>query len=143
METKKVKKMVPAVIDQLMMWIMIFVSFVGILFLVIDYSLIMRIKGNIDLISQYSARMIALGKTEDETATAINNIKLSYFATVSGGSIVCTTDAIGTYQVIFNVTGSYVDTKILAQQNSLVSKKVVFNEVSSDEITCNLTLNKQ
>ena len=143
METKKVKKMVPAVIDQLMMWIVIFVSFVTILFFVIDYSMIMRIKGNIDLMSQYAARMISLGNTEDEVASSLNNIKINYFADISGGDIVCNTSATGTYQVIFNLTGLYVDTNILDQQNNILSKKVVFNEINSDEIECSLTLQKQ
>ncbi len=145
MEQKVKTKMVPAIIEQIMMWMIIFVSFVTLLFLVIDYSLVMRIKGNMDLLSEYGARMVSLGnKTDDEIATRLNTMKNDYFADISGNNIACTTDEnAGTYQVIFNLNGSYVDTNILEPQNNMTSKRVVFNESSSGEIVCNLTLVKE
>ena len=143
MEQKQKNKMIPALIDQVMMWMIIFVSFVVILFMVIDYSSIMRIKGNVDIMAEYAARMIALGKSEDEVATNLNNMKNSYFANISGANISCSSSTTETYQVIFNITGLYDDVKVLNIQNDIASKRVVFNEVSSDQIECNLVLTKQ
>jgi len=143
MATKKIKKMTPAIVDQIMLWTVIFVSFVVILFLVIDYSMIMRIKGNLDLLSQYSARMIAIGTQKEDIVAQLNNIKLSYFTNIISDDITCVTSSTGTYQVIFNVNGLYDSTNILNPQNALSSKSVVFNEINSDEIECTLTLSKQ
>ena len=144
MATKKVKKMIPAMIDQMMMWMIIFVSFVVLLFLVVDYSMVMKIKGNIDLMTEYSARMISLGNTHDDIAIKLNNMKLSYFADIAGADISCDAPVdSGSYQVIFNITGLYDDTNILNPQNSIQSKRVVFNEIDSTKIECYLTLTKQ
>ena len=144
METKKVKKMVPAIIDQMMMWMIIFVGFVVLLFLVVDYSMVMKIKGNIDLMSEYSARMVSLGNTNDDIATKLNSMKLSYFSDIAGGDISCDTPVdSNAYQVIFNITGLYTDTNILDPQNSIISRRVVFNEIDSNTIECYLTLTKQ
>ena len=142
--TEKIKtNMKKAVVDQILLWTVIFVSFVTILFLVIDYSMIMRVKGNADLMSQYSARMIAIGKTNDEIATQLNSMKLDYFATVAGTDISCTSSALGSYKVIFTVNGLYTDTHILNNRSTISSRSAVFNELSTDEIECTLTLNKQ
>ena len=143
MATKKIKKMTPAIVDQIMLWTVIFVSFVVILFLVIDYSMIMRIKGNLDLLSQYSARMMAIGTQKEDIVAQLNNIKLSYFADIVSDDITCITSNTGTYQIIFNVNGLYDSTNILNPQNALSSKSVVFNEINSDELECTLTLSKQ
>lgn len=136
-------RMIPAVIDQVLMWIVVFMGFVTIFFLVVDYSSIVRIKGNIDLMSEYAAKMIALGKDTEDISTRLNNMKSGYFAEISGANITCNITTTGSYQVIFNLTGSYIDTRIMDAQNSIVSKRVVFNEMNSDEIECSLTLTKQ
>ncbi len=143
MENKQNIIMVPAIIEQIILWIVIFIGFVTFLFMVIDYGNVMRIKGNVDLMAEYGARMLSLGKTTDEVASGLNAIKIVYFAPISGGDITCTTTATGNYQMIFTVTGLYTDAKILNQQDAISSKKVVFNERNSDEIDCSLTLTKQ
>ncbi len=135
--------MVPAIIEQIILWIVLFVSFITFFFMVIDYGNIMRIKGNVDLMAEYGARMVGLGKTSQEIAQSLNNIKSDYFATITEDDIECTTTASGNYQAIFTARGLYTDTKILEQRGDIASKKVVFNERSSDEIDCSLTLTKQ
>jgi Flp pilus assembly protein TadG len=135
--------MIPAVIEMVILWMVLFVSFVIFLFMVIDYGSIMRVKGNVDLLAEYGARMLSLGKTPDEVASGLNNIKNVYFASIGDGDIICSSTATGNYQVIFTVTGLYTDTKILTQRDAIVSKRVVFNERSSDETNCVLTLTKQ
>lgn len=143
METKQIKRMKKAIVDQIMLWTTVFVSFVVILFLVVDYSMVMRMQGNMELMSQYGARMTAIGKSETEIATQLNNMKVSYFGTISGGDIVCTTTTDGSYKIIFNITGLYTDTNILNPRDTLTSSSAVFNELTTDEVECNLTLTKQ
>lgn len=145
METKtnKIKRFKKAVVDQILLWTIIFVSFVVILFTVVDYSMIMRTQGNIELMSQYGARMIAIDKTEGEIATELNGMRSSYFANIAGGDIVCTVTADGSYKTIFTITGLYIDTNILTARNNLTSTSAVFNESGSDRVSCTLTLTKQ
>lgn len=137
--------MVSAYIEQVLMWLVIFVGFVTFLFFVIDYSNVMRIKGNMDLMTEYAANMVALGKTDDEIVERINDMKSGYFADAVVGSGLCTTDSTPSsaeeYQIIFTITGSYLDTKVLNPVNSIVTRRVVFNDISSDKIDCSLTIN--
>lgn len=137
------KRMVPAVIEQIILWIVLFISFVSFLFMVIDYGNIMRVKGNIDLMAEYGARMFALGKTTDEVAASLNNIKINYFAPIDGDTIECTQTENGNYQILFTVSGGYDEVKVLEKKDDIISKKVVFNERNSNEIDCSLTLTKQ
>ena len=143
METKQKSKMKKAIVEHIMLWTTIFVSFVVILFLTVDYSMVMRMKGNTDLMSQYAARMMAIGKSEDEIATGLNGMRVNYFTSVTGSDITCTTTENGTFKVIFNVVGLYTDTNILTSRDSFTSTSAVFNELSTDEIECSLTLTKQ
>ncbi|QOG12537.1 hypothetical protein [Arcobacter sp. FWKO B] len=127
-------------IDQIMLWLLLFALFVSFLFFVIDYSSAIRVKDNCDSIADYGARMKGLGNEESTIASGINQIKIDYFPTISGGDIVCTEDSsTENYQVIFNVYATY-NSKFLPSSN-IHAKKVVFNEVNKSQITCNLTLN--
>jgi len=143
MEQNKINNMLKAYIDQILMWLIIFIGFVTFLFLVIDYSNVMRIKGNIDLMSEYSARMVALDTSNEDIADKLNNMKSPYFANVDALDITCTTTTSGTYQVIFNIYASYDGTKVLDPVSNMKSRRVVFNDRGSDEIECDLTLIKQ
>ncbi|MEA3553646.1 MAG: hypothetical protein U9R39_04470 [Campylobacterota bacterium] len=143
MEQNKINRMVKAYIDQILMWLIIFIGFVTFLFLVIDYSSVMRIKGNLDLMSEYGARMVALDESTTDIADKLNNMKSPYFASIDAIDITCATTTSGTYQVIFNIYTSYDDTKVLDPVTNMQSRRVVFNDRGSDEIECDLTLIKQ
>ena len=145
MENEKVNNMVSAYIDQILMWIVIFIGFAGLLFFVIDYSNIMRIKGNIDLMTEYAARMVATNKDEVEIAAKLNDIKSPYFADIAAVDINCDPPiADDSYQIIFNITGLYTDTKVMNPQNNIPGRRVVFNDNgTSNKIECSLILNKK
>ncbi len=132
--------MKPAVVDQILLWLVLLVGFVTLLFITIDYSSVMRLKNNNDTLAQQGARMIALGKTNDEVAESLNNIKNIYYSDVSGEDITCVEVTATSYQVIFNVVSTYTDARILTISDSIFSKVAVFNESDSNEITCTLTM---
>lgn len=129
-----------AVVDQIVLWIVLFIIFVSFLFFVIEYSNAIKVKDNTDAIADYTARMVALGKTEDDIATSINDsIKDDYFNTVAGSGIVCVEDtATSNYQVIVNVETTM--TNDFLTSSNVLSRTVVFNEISEFKKECDLTL---
>lgn len=136
---KKSKK--PAVVDQIILWIVLFIMFVGFLFFVIDYSNALKVKDNNDALADYAARMIALGRTNSEVATGLNNIKDDYVATITEANITCVEDALTTnYQVIVNVYATLNNSFLPAGNNNVHSRTVVFNESSESQKECSLTL---
>lgn len=131
-------------VDQILLWIVLFIVFVSLLFFVIDYSLAVRVKDNADSLSDYGARMVALGKSEDEIATGLNQIKLPSVTTITAADITCVDDPLTTnYQVHFNVVGTFDTQFITSGENNINSSAVVFNEISNVQRTCtlNLTIN--
>ena len=141
--TKKQKDLTnykKAVVDQIILWIVLFIAFVGFLFFVIEYANAVKVKDNTDAIADYTARMVALGRSEDDIATGINeNIKDDYFNDVSGGSIVCVEDTTtSNYQVVVNIKTTL--TNDFLTSSNVHSRTVVFNEVSEFKKECDLTL---
>ena len=53
-----------AVIDQMLLWIVLFVAFVTIFLLVIDYYMVLKTKDRADSIVNYGVRMKALGRDD-------------------------------------------------------------------------------
>ncbi len=148
MELKKQKKlkqqqknnMKPAVVDQILLWMVIFIAFVTLLFITVDYSALIRLKSNNDSLAKQGARMIALGRTTDETADSLNNIRNNYYSTIAGADISCIEVVATDYQVIFNVISTYTDTKILVFGDDIHAVAATFNETTANEITCTLNL---
>lgn len=131
----------PAVVDQIILWIVLFVMFVGFLFFVIDYSNALKVKDNNDALADYAARMFALGKTDAEVAQGLNNIKDDYVATISEANISCVEDVLTTnYQVIVNVYATLDNSFLPEGNNNVHSRTVVFNEASESQKECSLTL---
>ncbi len=94
-----------AIIDQIMLWIFIFVSFVIIFVLVIDYYTLIKTKDSCDSISSYGVRMIALGKSKEDIASELNNIKSNRMETINSSDIKCSdSKEDGKYQVIFHTS---------------------------------------
>jgi len=141
MESRKQKNnMKPAIVDQILLWMVILIGFVTLLFLTVDYSTLMRLKSNNDTLAQQGARMISLGRTNDEVADSLNNIRNPYYALIAGDDISCVEVTATNYQVIFNVSSTYSDTKILTFNDTIFSKAAAFNDTNSNEITCTLAL---
>ena len=131
-----------AVVDQIMLYMVLFTAFVSSLFLVIDYSAIMRVDSSNDTLAQYGARLKGLGIDDSEIIENLNRIKNNYFAEIVDHDLDCETDdKIENYRVIFNVESTYKDSHVLTIKD-ITSTMSAFNEMSSSQITCTLTLEK-
>jgi Flp pilus assembly protein TadG len=130
-----------AVVDQIILWIVLFTIFVGFLFFIIDYSNAIKVKDNTDAIADYVGRMVALDKNETDIITGVNEIKDDYFANIDISNLICNVDTtISNHQVIVNVYTSLVNSFLPITQNNVHSKTVVFNESSEFQKECTLTL---
>lgn len=130
-----------AVIDQMMLWMIIFISFVTMLFMVMDYYVVIKTKDTSDLLSNYGARMKALGKNDDIIVDGLNTIKSDYFATVNSGDLLCDTSDTGGYKIKLTANISIVN-RFLSADEKIYSYSSAFNEVNSDDISCTLNLRK-
>ncbi len=138
---KKNRSMKNAFVEQIILWIVIFVSFVGFLFFVIDYSNALKVKENADSIAQYTSRMVAIGKPEADIVDGINSLKGDYVNSIGVGDLSCSEDlTVTSRQVIVNVYTTLNNSFITDGTNNVHSKSVVYNEVSEYEKECNLTL---
>ncbi len=130
-----------AVIDQIILWIVLFTIFVSFLFFIIDYSNAIKVKDNTDAIADYIGRMVALDKNDADIITGVNGVKDDYFAPMQIGDLVCNTDsAVANHQVIINVYTTIVNSFLPVVENNIHSKTVVFNESSESQRECSITL---
>jgi len=140
MEVKSKK----GVVDQILLWMTLLVAFVGMFFLIVDYSAISRIKSNMDQMTQYAARMIALNKDHTDIASSMNSMKVNYFADITADDINCIEIAGGNeYQVVLTLTSTYTQSNILNFANTIESKIATFNETSAKSINCTLNLTEK
>jgi Flp pilus assembly protein TadG len=130
-----------AVVDQIILWIVLFIVFVGFLFFIIDYSNAIKVKDNTDAVADYVARMTALNKNDAEIIAGANTIKEDYFATITEANLNCVeNNALANHQVIMNVFATLVNNFLPVGNNNVHSKVVVFNEASEFQKECTLTL---
>ena len=130
-----------AVVDQIILWIVLFTIFVSFLFFIIDYSNAMKVKDNTDAIADYIGRMVALNKNEADIITGVNEVKDDYFTPAQVADLICNTDnTVSNHQVIINVQTTIINSFIPVVANNVHSKTVVFNESSESQKECFLTL---
>jgi Flp pilus assembly protein TadG len=130
-----------AVVDQIILWIVLFTIFVSFLFFIIDYSNAMKVKDNTDAIADYIGRMVALNKNEADIITGVNEVKDDYFTPAQVADLICNTDnTVSNHQVIINVQTTIINSFIPVGANNVHSKTVVFNESSESQKECFLTL---
>jgi len=130
-----------AVVDQIILWIMLFIVFVGFLFFIIDYSNAIKVKDNSDALADYVARMVALNKTEGDIIAGANTIKEDYIAEITADNLNCAeNNAISNHQVIVNVFATLNNNFLPVGNNNVHSRTVVFNESSEFQKECSLTL---
>ena len=128
-----------AVIDKMLLWIVIFISFVSIFFIVIDYYKVVKVKDRCDALSSYGSRMKALGKDTTSIVSGLNGIKGNYFDTIYDANLTCAALATEQYQVIFT-TNIIFENRFLDDGEILYSKSASFNEISSIDQNCSLNL---
>ncbi len=130
-----------AVVDQIILWIVLFTIFVSFLFFIIDYSNAVKVKDNTDAIADYIGRMVALNKNEADIITGVNEVKDDYFTPAQVADLICNTDnTISNHQVIIHVQTTIINSFIPVGANNVHSKTVVFNESSESQKECFLTL---
>jgi len=130
------------ILDHIIMQIIVFVFFVTMLFIVIDYSSIARVQNLLDTIAQQGARMVSLDRTLTQVSNMINANKTNYFLAVNSSDIVCTTTGASS-QVNFIAQGDY-NTSFSTFGNSgvvtVVSRSTAYNEVNSSDLNCTISL---
>ena len=139
-EDKNHHTMKKAYVENIILWMVMFVGFATMFFFVIDYATIIRVKDNMDALSDYGASRIARQGVATDMITELNNIAVSKVNTITSGNLVCTsvTNTPPDYQVIF-ITET-TNTQIEFYSSKLTSRRVVFNEVNSQTVTCTLTI---
>lgn len=128
-----------AYIENILLWMVMFIGFVTLFFFVVDYATIVRVKDNMDAISDYGSRNVAISGIGTDLSSNINGMKVNAINNVSADTnTICTVNANGAYQVIFITQTTNNSYKFFG--NNLVSKRVVFNENNSNTITCTLNI---
>lgn len=140
-EIKNIPTYKKAVVDQILLWIVLFITFVIFLFFTIDYSNALKVNDNASAIGNYTARMIAMNKNESEIVAGLNKIKDDYIATIQEDDLSCTEDDTKTnHQIIVNVYTTLNNSFLPTGNNNVHSKTIVFNESGDSEKECTLTL---
>ncbi|WP_072679774.1 hypothetical protein [Arcobacter sp. LA11] len=147
---QKTQNMKPAYIEQILMWMVLFIGFVWLFFFVINYATAIRIKDNMDALSEYAVRVVSGTLTQSTMPTAqlvtdLNSIRIPAIDTIAIGDIVCNIATAApqntNYQAIFIVQGTYNKNFLSGQgANNFISRKVVYNENSAAQITCTLSI---
>ncbi len=134
-----------AIIDQIMLWMVIFVSFVTLFFFVIDYYKVIKAKDNCDILANYGVRMKALGRDDKNITTGLNNLKIKYFEDIvyddidsNNSDLQCTSTDDDNYSVRFMVIADVTTTAF--HKSEVHSYAAAFNEASNSSVDCNLTL---
>ncbi|WP_320035938.1 hypothetical protein [Halarcobacter sp.] len=140
----KINDMKKAYIENILLWIVMFIGFVTLFFFVLNYAKIARVKDNMDAISDYGARLISTNGigaiTINTFVTRANNIAVNGIAQISSGNVVCNIDNTivpPNYQVIFT---TQLDSGVSFYNKQIVSRRAVFNESGPGTVTCTLTI---
>ncbi len=133
------------VIDQIMMFMMVFVFLVTLFFLIVDYSSIGKMQNQLDMISRQGSRLISLGKDHENIANMVNTLKTNYFRAVTDDDISCDATDNELSRVVFNIQGSFesrFDALGSDGEVTISSVSVAYNENSTDEMNCTVVLQK-
>lgn len=137
MKNKK-EEMKPAYIENILIWMVMFIGFVTLFFFVIDYASIVRIKDNMDALSDFGARSIAINGTGTDISAQLNVTSVNAINAITSGNLNCNSVANNAFQVIFITQATNSSYKFF--NNQLTSRRVVFNEVNSNTVTCTLNI---
>jgi len=125
-------------IDQIMLWMVVFVSFVILFFIVIDYYKVVKAKDNCDTMANYAVRMKALGRDDSSIVDGLNNLKSQYFDTIEEADISCSETSDNKYKVKYQINATILTTTF--NNKEVHSYASAFNETQALSIDCNLTL---
>lgn len=130
----------PAYVENIILWIVLFVSFATLFFFIVEYSVTLKVIDKTNALSDYGSRSIALGNNPSDVVNGLNQIKGDTFNTITIDNLTCTEDTtVQNYQVIFNTYTTYSNNFLSGQgANNIHAKSVVFNETSNSLKICNL-----
>lgn len=134
-----------AYIENVIIWMVMFVGFATLFFFIIDYATVIRVKDNMDALSDYGARKIAVNGTSETTLNDLvarfNDMKVRGLANITAANLVCNSvmDDPAKYQVVFT-TQTPEGTSIKFYNQQLVSTRAVYNESDAQTVTCTLTV---
>lgn len=137
-ENKKNHSMKDAYVEQVIIWMFLFVAFTSLLFFSINYSTIIRVQDNMNSLSDYGARRVSVNGSGVDIIADLNNMRHGSIKAIIASDLVCTPVTDNLSKVIF-ITET-VDTSFQFVNEKLVSRKAVFNEVNSNTVTCTLTI---
>ncbi len=134
-----------AAIENIFIWMVLFVGFATLFFFVIDYATVLRVRDNMNAISDYGANYVGVNGIGDDLTTQINAMRSNSIVQLNPSqadtSVICIPNANNQYKVIFITQTTNNSFKFY--ENKLITSRAVFNQSSSDTITCtlNITLN--
>jgi hypothetical protein len=140
-----------AYIEQIIMWMVIFVGFVWLFFFVIQYATAIRIKDSMDNLSKYAARYISDLNNQTDVPNNINlfinlnNIRSPIIKVITSNNLNCVIAAdepeSSNSQSIFIIQGTYKKGFLKDQEeNNFFSRVVVYNNRNQAQITCTLDI---
>jgi hypothetical protein len=131
----------PAYIENILLWMVMFIGFATLFFFVINYASIIRVKDHLDALSDYGANTISMQGSRTDISAQLNSMAGRGLDTINTGDLVCNqiAEEIRTFQVIFNTVTTNSSYKFFDHQ--LSSRRVVFNQDGSgNTVTCTLSV---
>ncbi|XOB62599.1 hypothetical protein ACMC56_02050 [Campylobacterota bacterium DY0563] len=153
LESEKMQNenMKPAYIEQMLMWMTLFLAFVWLFFFVLHYATAVKLNENMDSMGKFAAKYVAALITQDNATVkgeldlfnTLNQIKIKKIGQITSADVNCvvaTTPPENTNsQCIFIIQGTYNKGMLVnAGTNNMVSKTVVYNQNNAAQIKCTL-----
>lgn len=148
---EKKETMKSAYIEQIIMWMVIFVGFIWLFFFVIQYATAIRIKDNMDDLSKYAARYVSDLNNQTNVPndvnlfTNLNNIRSPIIGVITSNNLNCVIAVAAPQSInsqsIFIIQGTYKKGFLKDQEdNNFFSRVVVYNNRNQAQITCTLDI---
>lgn len=137
MKTKN-KNLKPAYVENIIVWLVIFVGFVTMFFFTINFASILRVKDNMDAISDYGANMVSVNGVDVDMIEQLNDIALPLVSQIDAADLVCNSVVDNAYQVLFITETTNTEYKFYEEK--FTTQRIVFNQVNANSVTCTLTI---
>ncbi len=127
----------PAFVENIILWIVMFISFITLFFFVLEYSNILKTHHQLSLMSDFGAKMTSRDINDIQIIEGLNRLRTQNISTITNDNLICTSHNIQNHQVIFNVSLNYRSSFF---NKNILARTVVFNETNNSQIDCTLTL---
>ncbi len=135
MKNNKLNK--PAFVEHIILWIIMFTSFISLFFFILEYANILKMQHQLSLMSDVGAKMTSKNINNERIIESLNRLKTKNIANITTNNLNCNTNTnSANYQVTFDVLINYRNSFF----NNILKRTVVFNETNSSQIDCTLTL---